>query len=169
MLCQKCKEKTASVQITQTINNQKTVVFLCDQCANDNQDLNFNLPFDVGNILVSMLESMYNNGNVAQLQSQEKKVACRVCGLSFDEFSKNGKFGCSSCYQTFSERLGLLFRKLHGSAKHTGKTPSKEAAEKKVDQKISKLRVQLEEAIKLEEYEKAAVIRDKIKQLKIDS
>ena len=88
---------------------------------------------------------------------------CPKCGLTYNEFVNNGKFGCGECYNAFSDRLDAILKNLHGSYKHTGRAPKnivkeidiqkQEKQTKKVDEKqekIDKLNKDLQKAIKEE-------------------
>jgi protein arginine kinase activator len=75
--------------------------------------------------------------------------------------------GCSQCYETFKEGLIPLLKKIHGSTQHAGSSPKKKTKKKrKFSGKIQELKEQLDEAIKKEDFEEAARLRDKIKELK---
>ena len=87
--------------------------------------------------------------------------------------------GCSNCYAAFGSYLIPLLRRIHGSAIHTGKLPAgkfpsgvvKTEPLKKVQIKtrakstLSDLKDELQEAIRLENFEQAAKLRDKIREL----
>ncbi len=165
MTCQQCMKRPANVQITQMINNQKSVLYLCEQCAGAREDLINNFSFNMGNLLASIMENMQG---FTHLPITENVEQCDVCGMTYDEFTRLGKFGCENCYRVFSSRLMPIFRRLHGNTRHTGKVPAKANTERRTAKEIFSLRTQLEEAVKNEQYEKAARIRDKIRQLESD-
>ncbi|MDP3387012.1 MAG: UvrB/UvrC motif-containing protein, partial [Eubacteriales bacterium] len=73
--------------------------------------------------------------------------------------------GCSHCYNAFKGRLTPLIRNIHGHESHVGKTPDKGDGVMKTGTELEKLKNKLREAVELEEYEKAAEIRDKIKEM----
>jgi len=160
MLCQQCNQKPANVQITQTINNQKSVIYLCEGCASTRQDSLVDYPFNMGNLLTSIMENIYA---ISQKPVKESSPYCNNCGMTFEEFTNNGKFGCANCYNAFGSRLVPIFRRLHGSNTHNGKVPAKKNIVKMAEKELLSLKEMLEESIKNEEFEKAAVIRDKIK------
>ena len=162
MLCQQCNQKSANVQITQTINNQKTVKYLCEACASAKQDSSLDYPFNMGNLLTSIMENIYG---ISQFPVKEIDSLCNNCGMTFEEFIGNGKFGCSNCYTAFRPRLVPIFRRLHGSSTHNGKVPARNNIGKMAKKELLNLKSMLEESIKNEEFEKAAQIRDKIKTL----
>lgn len=162
MICQQCMQRPANVQITQTINGQKSVIFLCESCAAARQDLIMNSPFNMSNLLSSI---MGNLQGVTQVPVKEATLQCDNCGMTYEEFTKIGKFGCSNCYNVFESKLIPIFRRIHGNTKHTGKMPKKYRVEKKAAKEISDLKLELEQSIRDEQYEKAARLRDKIRLL----
>ena len=94
--------------------------------------------------------------------------------MSFDEFMEQGKFGCEECYDAFSPKIDSILKRIQGSNRYAGrklvgnkesKIEFEEKPEKKETEK-EKLQRELKEAIEKENYEEAAKIRDKIKELK---
>jgi protein-arginine kinase activator protein McsA len=102
--------------------------------------------------------------------------SCPRCGLFWEDIQKTGKLGCEGCYDTFPEKIESIIKKIQGGATHhIGKMPSKKQAqeEQKIkENKISNahlietLEKRLQEAVEAEDYENAALFRDKIKALK---
>lgn len=178
MLCSNCGKNEANVRYTRIINGEKTEFRLCEECAKKAglEDIDFSMPIDFSNFLSDFFEDDLLLPNFTGLQENK----CPKCGLTFDDFAKNGRFGCGECYSTFGEKLESILKNLHGSSKHVGKKPAhlaklninnqKDAVtkneDKKVDEKkekIEKLNRELQQAIKEERYEDAAKIRDEIK------
>jgi protein arginine kinase activator len=89
--------------------------------------------------------------------------------MSYNEFNKTGKIGCSNCYKVYGDKLVPLLRRLHGNIQYNGKIPSRAFGSVKLSREITKLKEQLDAAIKNEEYEKAAVLRDQIRNLESKS
>ena len=87
---------------------------------------------------------------------------CSRCGLSFEKFREIGKLGCADCYQTFRDELNHLLRRMHGSSHHSGKNPHRTLDIVERDKRIWELRQKLQKAVKTENYEEAAKIRDLI-------
>ena len=162
MQCEECGKKPATVHITKIEAGKKTDMHLCEQCAVQKNPLSLNTNFSVQDLVAGLLKS----GNVGPFKVdivQEPK--CGVCGLSYSRFKATGKFGCSNCYKVFGDKLNPLFKKLHGNISHTGKLPEKAGTKIKLVKEIEKLKQELNTAINGEEYEKAAELRDKIREL----
>ncbi|MEK7812605.1 MAG: UvrB/UvrC motif-containing protein [Candidatus Desantisbacteria bacterium] len=168
MRCEMCKQNEATVFFQQIINDKQTEFHLCEECAHKKGALMMSQT-SIANLLGGLVEP-------GKITSQEIELRCKNCGLNYPSFCERGKFGCSECYQAFSQKLSTIFRKIHGSTQHTGKRPvNLPAGSPKPEQnepkeiphsckdEINKLRQELQAAIKTEEFEKAAELRDKIK------
>lgn len=155
MLCEKCGVNPAAVTFTKVINGKKSVTRLCAGCAQENS-LYPSLDMDMG--FSSLFSSFFNESTKAQ---EDEK--CPLCAMTKSQFLSKGKPGCAQCYTTFASSMKPLLRKIHSTTTHTGKISGTNqiVAENKLDS----LKAQLKEAIEKEEYEKAARLRDAIKEL----
>jgi len=165
MLCQQCQKKVANVHFTQIINGKKIEMYLCKQCANEKGQFGFSPQLNLGDFLWGIPAFSANTG-FPQVK-QPEQVRCNVCGMSFEDFRKTGKLGCANCYKVFRDNLSPILRRIHGSIEHTGKIPGKVSKCLKTTNELESLKTELAAAIEKEEYEKAAVLRDKIKELEI--
>jgi len=98
--------------------------------------------------------------NSAAFQDQ----VCQGCGLRFVDFEHAGLLGCPQCYTSFMENLMLMLQRIHGSHKHIGSRPVN-MRKRYHSQNIGKLKLELTAAIATEQYEKAAELRDIIKDM----
>ena len=156
MLCENCKKNVATTYLKQTINGKTNEIFLCSECASKlglSQMPSLGDVFGLDNMLPNLFE---RTSDLAELH-------CPTCGISFSDISKRGKVGCADCYSTFSNRLIPALSRIHGNKKHIGKIPHSFAGKQKSE--TEKLKKELEEAISTENFEKAAKLRDKIKEL----
>ena len=94
----------------------------------------------------------------------------KIQQITFSDILSLGKVGCPDCYNTFRQELRDTIRSIHGTAKHVGLTPERSTAitpePQKEPSEEEMLRVALEAAIRDENYEEAARLRDRIKELK---
>ena len=159
--CEKCKQKPATVYVEQFINNKTTGAQLCQECA---MAMSGGINFE--SFLKSMLEHMWisNSGGVRPAKETEALV-CKVCGMTYNEFKKTSRFGCAECYSAFNEQLDVVLKNIQGSNVHEGKIPRSMADKITNDRELEKLKQSLLSAIANEEFEKAAVLRDKIREL----
>lgn len=162
MQCDECGKRPASVHITKVENGKKTDIHLCEQCAMQKNVLSLSTSFSINDLLAGIL----NSGNAAPFKADALQDAkCGVCGLSYSRFKETGRFGCSGCYKVFGDRLNPLFKRVHGNIAHTGKIPNRAGGRIKVLREIERLKQELELAIKNEEYERAASLRDRIREM----
>ena len=79
--------------------------------------------------------------------------------------------GICLCYSKFYSKLQPSLQRIHGKVKHSGKAPMKTAEpvvikEKNPQDKIADLEKEMAKAVETQNFERAAAIRDEIKQLK---
>ncbi|UCD63687.1 MAG: UvrB/UvrC motif-containing protein [Candidatus Zixiibacteriota bacterium] len=166
MLCQDCKKREAHVHLTQIVNNEKQTLSLCKECAaarGFHSPLD-NVPFPLAEILSGLAASM---PAVAGAKEQET-ITCESCGLTFETFTRQGRFGCGDCYKAFRTRLEPIMRKIHGASLHRGRVPEVKEGAGAEGEPISireeeRLEIELKKAIESEDFERAAELRDKLK------
>ncbi len=163
MLCQRCKRKEATVHITRFVGGRKEELHLCRDCAEELLGTGDFLSFDFS--LPDLLGSLVKPAKSLLGETRQPVLRCPKCGLTYESFQEIGRLGCASCYKTFRNKLVPLLRRIHGNTKHGGKVPSKVGRELKVERELEKLKFELENAVRKEEYEKAAQIRDRIREL----
>ena len=177
MICNKCGKNNAEFYYKQTVNGQTQEYALCSHCVEElrkNGELNIKLPFlfeDYGTGFIN--DGMYGINDLIgfPFASKKKHIAekkkCTLCASTFDELVKQGKVGCAKCYEVFAEELEKSIENIHGKARYTGKRNKKYSTDTETkEDEVSVLEKELAEAITNQEFEKAAVIRDKIRDLK---
>jgi protein arginine kinase activator len=165
MLCDDCKKNPACMHITKIVNNQKIEKHLCNECARKTGEMNIaGLAFDNSFSVQDFLKGMFSQVFVEEAQPAAE-TACPNCGMTYNEFSRGGKIGCSTCYTTFENRLEPLVRRIHGASAHIGKVPRRFGGFLEAKLRIKRLKQDLERQVACEEYEKAAKIRDEIREL----
>lgn len=169
MECQECNARPASLYFTQIVNGNKNEIHVCDVCAKEKGY--FSLEEDSYS-LHDLLKGLFEpNSPHLKVKNQhpftsEEEVHCSKCQLTFRDFRRIGKFGCAKCYETFEKRLNPIFRRVHsGNTRHSGKIPHRRHEDLHHKRELDSLRKELKYMVKHEEFEKAAVIRDRIKQL----
>lgn len=160
MLCEKCGVNNATTHIRSIINGEVCEKHLCSSCAVSEGYIDAK-----NNSLAQMLSNMFGD---AIVPDEKKVMRCECCGSSYNDIAKSGKCGCSECYSTFYEQLLPYFKRLHGSVQHIGKKPEKILIETDFAPQIDELRGYLKKLVDEEDYEQAAIVRDKIKSLEED-
>lgn len=166
--CDICGKK-ATVHITKIINGQKFKIHLCEDCAKENPaqiEALVNTQIALGQAQAAPDTAENEGGNAPEKVSAAKK--CPNCEAEFSHFEKTGRVSCAYCYEAFADKFDEILMQMHCANRHCGKTPK--VLEKKIPKNLIKnLNEQLGEAIAQERYEDAAVLRDKIKELKSTS
>jgi protein arginine kinase activator len=167
MFCQNCKKRPATVHMTRIVNNVKSELHLCSECAKQHQGITFSLNFEPGFSINKFLGGLLDNASFKMAPAQNPE--CPNCRLTFDRFSQIGKFGCSNCYRSFGEGLDPLLRRVQGTNRHTGKVPRRAGGKLGINRDIERLQAELEQAVREEAYERAAELRDRIRLLEQDA
>lgn len=166
MLCQDCNKVESTVHLTQIVNNKKVVLNLCKNCA---EERGFHSPFEnMPFPLAEFVSGMVGTSKKTAAKGDKKPLktaACTICRMTFDDFAKAGRLGCSDCYGAFRSELTDLLKKIHGSSNHRGKVPTAPSEMLKPLREERKLREDLKRAIEQEDFEQAADLRDRIREL----
>lgn len=158
MICDICHEKEASVHLTEIINGKVTELHLCEECARK-KGTQMEQHFGISDLLAGLADI----GSPLEVK-EEPGLRCANCGMSYSDFKKTGRFGCSECYSAFKKYIPSLLKRIHGATKYVGDIP-KTGEFKIVGDELQQLRKELQLAIEKEDYEQAAQIRDDIKKL----
>ena len=89
-----------------------------------------------------------------------------IMPVSYTHLSQTGRLGCGECYTAFERQLEPLLRRIQGTSTHTGKVPGRQGGTLKLEREIGRLARELETAVEREEFERAAELRDKLKELR---
>lgn len=170
MLCQICGKNQANIHLEQVINGKKAEISLCDDCA---QKLGASSILD--DVFDPKLDDFFGDifpefSTVSYKKENVSVTKCKKCGTTFSDIAASGRVGCANCYSTFSEELFPYIVRIHGNTKHVGKVAAccgenGTGAILNREDEVGILKKKLEEAVKKQEFEQAAVIRDKIKDL----
>jgi protein arginine kinase activator len=154
--CQRC-QSPATLHITEILGpNQYEEVHLCEPCA---AKYSHEGPAKAGAAKTAKeLTGEADEGLFSQ-------HACPNCGIKFVDFRNSGRLGCPHDYATFRDDLLPLLENIHGETRHAGKTPRRFPQAKKTEAELTQLRNRLKQAVTREDYEEAARLRDRIKQL----
>ena len=175
MLCSVCQKNKAVICYTEIVNGVKNEKYLCPECAASFDSENTHI--SPGGLLAGLLTSVLGQASV-NIDNEAKKtnLVCPKCGMTYHEFLS--RFGCGDCVHTFGFLLDDYLKKIQGNCEHTGKEYSGRETvivpmidfslinetEPVSEEKL--LKQQLDAAIRNEEYEEAARLRDLIRNLK---
>lgn len=172
MLCNECGKDKAEFYYKHTVNGNTSEYALCSECASrlkKEGKLNVKLPMMFDDFSFGVLpEGLYKlNGLFGSPYTPKRteKKKCTLCASTFDELVKNGRVGCAKCYEVFADELAKSIESIHGKAKYAGRRTNKPCERCETTDKLTELKNELKKAIKEQEFERAAVLRDEIKQL----
>lgn len=160
MVCQECGKRPATLHFTKIVNGEKTEFHFCESCAREKGEL---IPgtsngFSIHSLLSGLLDLDPSGKGQASGVHPAQTLKCEDCGMTYSQFSKLGRFGCSSCYKYFSDRLDPLFKRVHGGTSHVGKVPKRTGERIQIRRQIDELKKELQYRIVQEEFESAAQI-----------
>lgn len=164
MLCEECGKKEGITWAVKVDRKKKTKAWICAVCAKEQgwEEVSETAAVTEGNVMASLIKQSEAAGTKTL-----PKLRCSHCDLSYEDFRQFGRLGCSKCYEAFSDSLKDLLRRIHGRNDHVGKVPRSSREKFLTRREIKKLQGEIKKAVENEEFEKAAVMRDQIKQLEL--
>lgn len=171
--CDHCGREATVHELT-VVNGVKTERHLCEACAAKEGM--------VGQPQVPIQQLMTKFSIPAAIAvTALRGSGCASCGQTFGEFKQSGLLGCARCYEVFEQQLAPMLERAHeGSSRHLGKIPRRACNAEKgttaagltlLQERAARLRTireQLEEAVKTEQYERAAILRDELRKIDAD-
>jgi protein arginine kinase activator len=162
-LCNLCRKHPIAIVVTDISKDGKsTELGLCSSCAQKKGLLDEGRPkLPVGEMLQSLK---------TRIQDSDRQMICPRCKLSYADFKLTLRLGCAECYTAFAERLNPTIRRIHGALRHTGRAPwghepdRVPAPNATREFEVRRLRTELRQAIEAEDYERAAAVRDRLRQ-----
>lgn len=195
MRCQCCNKEVAKIQIRDIDNwNITSVRVICEGCASFvlTKLLNPTEPLpsaeqavaagqaelaEIGAVdmdaLKGVLDSMEQHDDESDDDDESSDViptlTCESCGTTFKEFQKVGRLGCPACYESFAEHMDQILEHIHGvvPTEHPGRGPGAVDTDSRASQRreIQRLSQQMQSAVSSEHYERAAQLRDQIREM----
>ena len=172
MICEECNEREATCLVSVLVGEKQIKRHLCNECFSKMHGaLGQTLPGAIGfgisgrqvtNLLSSILSAITGVGEENQKEEGPDKV-CPRCSMSLHAFQKSGHLGCPECYQAFREELHPMLLQIHGRVQHAGRKPLISEEDQKARSIREELTRQMEEAVRNEDFETAAIIRDRIR------
>jgi protein arginine kinase activator len=169
LICQECQARPATLHFTKIINGEKTEVHICEQCSREkgyssffsSQDSNFSFH----NLLAGLLNMEQPVvGKKVSAAAQQEQPQCPKCHMTYQQFTRTGRFGCVHCYEAFQDYLQPILRRLHsGNTSHHGKIPRHVGGNLYLRKELDELKHKMQHHIQQEEFEEAAKVRDRIR------
>jgi protein arginine kinase activator len=162
MKCERCNKAPATVHLTEIQGGKKIEKHLCEQCAAQTEGV----PSAKGHTPINELLTNFvlQHSGLQKEQTQN----CEHCGITWAEFRQSGLLGCEHDYALFEKDLTPLLQRAHeGGTHHLGKVPTRRGGTNvpvKRSLDLGKLRKELARAVEAEDYERAAKLRDQIRE-----
>lgn len=173
MLCDICKKNEATIHYKEIVGGQQKSLNVCAECAQKHEKasgMNFGA-FNLAEMLFNLSKISPDGPPETEEKTAVKAPSCPRCGRTLkDLHNSGGRLGCAECYASFAQILEDVLEKVQRGKVHVGKrpgckrrNPSGNAAVTAA--RLAALRKELEGLIKAENYEKAALMRDAIREL----
>lgn len=168
MICENCKQRPATVTVTHTKNGEEYAEHYCNVCSEEigysKETTEATQSMSIAQIFSSWFGVPdWSTDAPLSTNSSQSASQCQSCNMTYEQFLQQGKFNCPHCYDAFSEQLPQIFKRIHnGATKHIGKVPSGLKESYQLKKEIENLRQKMKEAIQEENFEDAAILRDKI-------
>ncbi|MBQ9238372.1 MAG: UvrB/UvrC motif-containing protein [Treponema sp.] len=160
MVCDVCRKRQAAFFIEQVTKASSRTIHVCMQCAVGRGI------YPDPKVVQRSIGALFSEIDKAQERlaaSSEKH--CPACGSALSEITQTGRTGCPECYAVFTDEIKKLM-KSHGIAgPYTGSLPRRISGYRSLLTDRMDLQTKLEESLRNEEYEKAAVYRDYLRAL----
>jgi protein arginine kinase activator len=151
--CDYC-DQAAIYHDVQIENGVHTTLNLC-------QDHAIEAGVQIGPIDLSVVLSIE-----ATFSDSKETISCADCGMTIAQYKKTSLLGCPICYETFAEQLKHIIANVQDNhTQHVGRAPSTANADVSRHLTVRRLLKQLDQAVTQEQYEEAAVLRDKLRKL----
>lgn len=170
MFCDECKKNPASVHVNTVHNGAHTEKNLCSECAMQYGLMSF-MPFSFGDLVPHAV------------LSEQDQIRCETCGTTLSEFKCEGLVGCQDCYKYLRVGTEPILRRVQKGLIHTGRCPvghdagklpqqGSTAQTKPEDpkaQEMDALQRRMDAAVREENFELAAAIRDELRALQANA
>lgn len=174
MLCEKCGERSAEIHLVQIINGTRIEGHLCRQCAGQlmpfgeaGKALRMSLSLEGGVDPEEMFRNLFRPLLPELYLAAGESLKCPHCGGDLEPDELFGKAQGSELGLNFSgPAFGDVMESRQGSAERTPDLALKiEAAPDSREKELDGLKRELVFVLRGERYERAAEIRDRIKEL----
>jgi len=160
--CDLCHEREATLKVRRVSKDgEPEELQVCAECA---RARGFAEAEGIKATVAEVFEEMKK-----KVATEDEKLACSGCGMTFAEFKRLGRVGCARCYEDFRQELGPIIRRIQGAVQHVGRTTRSGHRDVHRKMNVDRLREELKNAIRDEEYEEAAALRDRLTRAEKDA
>lgn len=160
MKCDACGLRDALIHVRQLQKNGFQELHLCEECAQERGFIREeDSEISAGDLLAGLL------AGPATGSGTPTPATCPSCGLAVAEFRKRGRAGCATCYETFGDDVKRILAQMAPRPRHAGKLPREQQAAPRDSEDREELAAELRAAVEGEDYERAARLRDRLRDL----
>lgn len=165
LFCDRCGKNIATVFISKGGGPDVEKVQLCAECARLYEDVQDES--GLISLLPQILAGIQEEGE--EMDAEEfltgELLLCESCGTTYNDYREMGLLGCARCYEAFGETLRESIHQFQGAALHNGKLPVNPSEGALLRYRMLELERRLKQQVAVEDYEKAAEIRDEIREI----
>lgn len=155
MLCDICRKNEAVLFIEQSSLKETRKFNICAECA-ATRGITPDNP-----VMHKTLAAIFTELSTrAKKEALRNDRACPVCGLRLSKFLQKGTLGCPECYMVFKDEIFSYMKNHNIQGKYTGSMPHRLSSFRSTLTDRTDCQMKLDDAIKNEDYEKAAFYRD---------
>lgn len=160
MKCDACGLRDALIHVRQMQKSGFQELHLCEECAQERGFIREeDSEISAGDLLAGLL------GGPSAASAAAAPAACPSCGLAATEFRKRGRAGCAVCYEAFGDDVKRILSQMAPRPRHAGKLPREPQAAEEASVDREELAAELRAAVEGEDYERAARLRDRLRDL----
>lgn len=169
MKCDICKKRDAVFHMQEQSAMGVRKISLCVECALT-KGLNIRAE-DVDKLFSSFISNIFAEGQTSPTNMASQAAArilnlkCPECGKSLEDVTKTNEVGCPECFSYFKTFIDAMLVNINNSIDYRGDFPAYLKTEHNYKVEIFNLKKQLKQCVSMEDFGKAAEIRDKIKAL----
>lgn len=165
MVCDICNEKEGVVFLEAMTNKGKLKINLCPQCA-ANRGISAPQISPCRKDFGEIFEEVYE---LRRKRNPDYSKLCPVCGKSLAFIKESKQAGCPECYEIFKDEIYVLLKEMGISGVYTGTMPKRLNCFRNSLTDRADIQAKLDQAVREENYEKAAVYRDFLRALEKSS
>lgn len=156
--CDRCGA-TATLFLGQIAGSESALLALCPDCA----------PKDLAGATLPATAA----GLVLRIPVPASRAPCPACGFRWPDFERHQRLGCPDCYASHEAQSKTLIARSQPDLTHQGRRPGSPVSplqremdglrtDKSEPESLARLEARLAEAIRGEQFEEAARLRDLI-------
>lgn len=173
MKCEICHKNDATTAYTHIVDDTKKTLLLCGNCVPQGESKKEAAPQPADDQSAASVPQLIKKVKVefsaASPSEAAENTVCQGCSMTYEQFKKVGRLGCHQCYTSFAPQLERLLKRIHGADAHCGKGLVEVGAVPSPHNALEQLRSELKDAVGREDFERAAQIRDQIREIEADA